>query len=147
MQNGGRRAGAGRPKNSVSKRTAAIRDISKEAIEKGITPLEVMLNNMRFYVDEADKLLAKILLGKKSTPELVKALKDLISFRSQAQSCAVDAAPYVHSRLAHQTISGDPNAPLEVVNVIEHIISSDPVRHVRRTNTPSLPAPTETGEV
>ena len=54
--------------------------------QQGITPLEVMLNNMRFYVEEADKLLAQILLGKKSTPALVEALKGLTAFRNQAQA-------------------------------------------------------------
>jgi hypothetical protein len=62
--------GGGRPKGSISKRKQAL---TIEAIERGITPLEVMLDNMRFYVNEGN--------------------------RDKASLIAKDAAPYIHPRL------------------------------------------------
>jgi hypothetical protein len=59
-----------------------------------------MLENMRFYHSEADRLLAIIVAGKKPTVELVEAMKGMCEFRSEAQKCAVDAAVFVHPRLA-----------------------------------------------
>lgn len=102
--------GGGRPVGSLSVRTKAIRAIADEAIAAGVTPLEVMLDNMRFYHEKADVLLTAILRGvseKKKPMELLEALKELGSFKAQAQSCAVDAAPYIHARLSASTISGE----------------------------------------
>jgi hypothetical protein len=115
----------GRGKGAVNKRTAAIRAVADKAIEEGVTPLEVMLNNMRFYVAEADKMLAKIIAGKEPTIELVEALKGLTSFRNRAEECAVDAAPYVHAKLATHTISGDPDNPLTIAHAIQIIVTED----------------------
>ena len=46
---GGKRKGAGRKPGSLNKRTVALRDISDEALFAGLLPLQVMLQNMRFY--------------------------------------------------------------------------------------------------
>lgn len=96
--------GAGRPKGSLGQRTKALRAIADEAIAAGITPIEVMLDNMRFYHEKADVLLTAVVAGvrdgKKKPIELLELMKELGSFRDKAQSCAVDAAPYVHPRLS-----------------------------------------------
>jgi hypothetical protein len=108
---GGRREGAGGKKGMVKKRTLALRAIADEALLSGTSPLDVMLKNMRFYHEEADRLLASILgdvSGKKKKPEaLIEALAKLTSFRMSAQKCAVDAAPFVHATLKSVTVDGE----------------------------------------
>jgi hypothetical protein len=71
---GGKRAGAGRPAGSKNMRSA---EIAQQAIEEGITPIEVMLSAMRELWEEG-------------TPEA----------KQEAARIAKDAAPYVHPRLA-----------------------------------------------
>jgi hypothetical protein len=97
---GGPGRGGGRKKGSLSKRTVALRAIADKALASGITPLEVMLDNMRFYYSEADDLLAKIVTNEKPTIQLLEALNTLRSFRAEAEKCAVDAAPYMHPKLS-----------------------------------------------
>lgn len=123
--------GAGRPVGSLSKRTLAIRAVADQAIQAGITPLEVMLENMRFYHEKADVLLTAILAGIKGSKkpmELLELLKDLGSHKDKAQSCAVDAAPYVHARLSASTISGEithkHEEALQAFKTIEHALDA-----------------------
>ena len=71
---GGIRSGAGRPPGSKNQRSA---DIARQAVEAGITPIEVMLNAMRELWEEG-------------TSEA----------KREAARIAKDAAPYVHPRLA-----------------------------------------------
>lgn len=101
----------GRPVGSVGQRTKALRAIADEAIAAGITPIEVMLDNMRFYHEKADVLLTAIVAGvkgegKKKVPpmELLEMMKEIGSFREKAQGCAVDAAPYCHPKLSATTV-------------------------------------------
>jgi hypothetical protein len=82
---GGKRLGAGRPPGSKNRKAA---DIAQEAVEAGITPIEVMLNAMRELWDEG-------------TSEA----------KREAAKIAKDAAPYVHPRLASidQTVKERPH--------------------------------------
>ena len=77
MPRGGRRPGAGRKPGIPSQKTINRLKIAEQGAAAGITPLEVMLNNMRRLYDEG---------------------------RAEAwtQACriAADAAPYVHPRLS-----------------------------------------------
>jgi hypothetical protein len=77
---GGKRPGAGRPRGSKNQRSA---EIAQQAIEAGITPIEVMLTAMRDFWAEG-------------TPEA----------KREAAIIARHAAPYIHPRLANidQTI-------------------------------------------
>lgn len=73
--------------------------------DKGLEPLDVMLDNMNHAHQEALKLQSK------------KDKKSQAAFRgaiNRAQSAAADAAPYVHPKLASTTLKGDKNAPLGV---------------------------------
>lgn len=105
---GGPQEGAGRPKGSVGQRTKAIRAIADKAIQEGVHPLEVMLDNMRFYHQKADvlqvaildKVTAKGVLKGEDAMKMLEEFKELGEFRMKAQSCAVDAAPYVHPKLS-----------------------------------------------
>ena len=97
MARGGKRPGAGRRKGARNVRT---RELARKAAEEGITPLDVMLKNMRWADGQADEVLAKIMDGQAEGAEGVDALKELMNFRAMAQNAAKDAAPYIHPRLA-----------------------------------------------
>ena len=130
--------GRGRPAGSVSQRTKAMRDITNEAILDGITPVEVMLENMRFYHEKADVLLTAIVAGvkgNKKSMELLAALKELGSFKDKAQTCAVDAAPYCHPRLSATNVSGEITHKVEeaqeafktIAGVLDAAVNGDPI--------------------
>jgi hypothetical protein len=76
MPRGGRRLGAGRKKGSITKSTKAILEA---AAAKSITPLEVILENMRYYLDNGQ--------------------------RDAAERSAALAAPYMHPKLAASTVT------------------------------------------
>lgn len=85
-----------------------------------------MLGNMRYYHDRAESVELNLeLVAQSITPEklksgdakvleLLRLVKEVGDFRMQAQTCAVDAAPYVHPRLAALAVkisSGDSKKP------------------------------------
>ena len=76
LNTGGARPGAGRPKGSKNKKT---RELLEMAIASGITPLEVMLHNMRrhFKAGRYD----------------------------EASTIAAMAAPYLHPRLTASAVA------------------------------------------
>ena len=86
MARGGKRAGAGRPAGSATKRT---REIADQAAANGVMPLEVMLHAMRWHF-EAKRY-------------------------DEAHVAARDAAPYLHPKLAAIEHSSDPERPVKVV--------------------------------
>lgn len=79
-------------------------------------PLKVMLDSLRFYAKEADKLLAKLLTegapalergvgapgdtGKAAEPhpDIIEALKTVVGIRKRMEEVAAMAAPYCHPR-------------------------------------------------
>jgi hypothetical protein len=73
---GGARPGAGRPKGSKNKKTRALLEMTKAS---GITPLEVMLYNMRRHFK--------------------------LKRYDEASNIAAMAAPYVHPKLAATAVS------------------------------------------
>lgn len=85
MPSGGRRPGQGRPKGSKTDRTKAV---AVELALTGSTPLEVMMEAMRFYLQPPP-----------------------IFNRDKAVSIAKDAAPYMHPRLTAVAVGGNPGAP------------------------------------
>lgn len=105
----------GRPVGAVGQKTKMLREVSAKALAEGITPAEVMLDNMRFYFEKADvlqtaivqKVSAKGSLKGEDAMKLLSEFMELGEFRMKAQSCAVDAAPYFHSRLSSTTVSGE----------------------------------------
>lgn len=94
---GGARKGAGRKAGSATQKT---REIADKAAAAGITPLEVMLENMDFAHSKASLLLQGLLEGGAEVPEGFDQFKELLRFRGIAQECAKDAAPYIHPKLA-----------------------------------------------
>jgi hypothetical protein len=107
---GGKRPGAGRPKGAATKRT---REIADKAAAEGITPLDVMLSNMRFWNEEAAKVLRTLLdpLEPIEDVDVLERFRSLADMREKAEECAKDAAPFVHPRLQAVTLGGDKDAP------------------------------------
>lgn len=128
---GGKREGAGRPKGALTKKT---REIAERAAAEGMTPLEVMLDNMRHFQKVArdaeatlEGLTAEEFTGKvgeDATPEqqfkfLMAQVKQTFGLRLSAQDCARDAAPYMHPKLASIEHTGRDGGPVSVVHRVE----------------------------
>src|SRR2546423_5474371 len=116
MPRGGHRENAGGRRGTPNKATAA-RQAAVAA--SGITPLEVMLDNMRFAHQRAGELLAALLADVeagevKERAALIDAFKPIQGLRQTAQDCAKDAANYVHPKLASVQHGGDPDNPLKL---------------------------------
>lgn len=122
---GGARPGAGRKPGSKTTKTKLL---AAAAAAAGITPIEVMLGNMRFYHDHAEKftermeIIANTMSDKdlrdpqnEKLMELLKLVNKVGDFRMKAQACAVDAAPYIHPRLTSIAVKderGDSKRPM-----------------------------------
>ena len=108
-KNGGARPGSGRKPFGRNKRRIPGA-LLEELMETEETPFHVMINNMRFWhraclrltVTLEEKILA---LGENAAPDeikdLTKTMVQVLEARSQSEKCAVDAAPYIHPRLAN----------------------------------------------
>jgi len=98
----------GRKKNTPNKATVIAgkkrAEIIAKAAEEGITPLEVMLDNMRFARDGATKVLAKVTASPEAS---IDEFKELLQLRRIAQECARDAAPFMHAKLSSIDVKGD----------------------------------------
>jgi hypothetical protein len=111
MPRGGPREGSGRKQGSPNKATAARQ---AEVAASGVTPLEVMLANMRLYHRQAEELLE--LLNAAESPEAkIQILGEASRCRQMAQKCATDAANYVHPKFASIQHGEDPDNPLKSV--------------------------------
>lgn len=95
-KSGGVRKGAGRPPGAIAKKSQEI--LSKAALE-GISPLEVMLNDMRFYYNLGEAEFSKI-MGRELTEGAAETFKKAHSLKNVARECAQMAAPFIHPRLA-----------------------------------------------
>lgn len=123
---GGKRAGAGRKKGSLTTKT---REVAERALAEGKTPLEVMLDNMRHFQQVAldaeatiANLTAEELAGRKLEPAeqfkmLLADVKKAAGLRQMAHECARDAAPFMHARLATIQHSGEDGGPVQVAIV------------------------------
>lgn len=116
MPKGGTRAGAGRkpgtPNKATQKRQAKI-------AAAGVTPLDVMIDNMRRSHEaaaHAERVLSKATEAEfagDSGFDLLKArVVHAVNLRKSAQEAARDAAPYVHPRLAAVEHTGKDGGPL-----------------------------------
>lgn len=112
MARGGKREGAGRKVGSLTKRT---QEIAQKAAAAGMTPLEIMLENMRHFqqvAKDAEATLEGLTVEEfgaqapaGATPEeqfkfLMAQVKKTAGLRQLAQDAARDAAPYMHPKLS-----------------------------------------------
>ncbi len=102
----------------VGSSTQLTRAKANEICSTGKSPLDVMMRNMWFWDEHAQTLEQRIRVAmddlakpednaEESAAKLAAAkdlLKNFLSARQNAQSCAVDAAPYVHPRLQAITL-------------------------------------------
>jgi hypothetical protein len=88
---GGKRNGAGRKKGGANQKT---REIAERVAREGITPLEVMVEVMRWHLEEKRY--------------------------DEAAAVAKDAAPYMHPRLQAIQVGGSdgPAIPVAIVEVV-----------------------------
>lgn len=96
-KNGGARPGAGRPKSALMIRTAAL---AAQYMEEGVTPLDILMGDMRFYHGLATTELQKIQGVQFLTEEQERIFKAAHAYKSTAREYARDAAPYIHPKLA-----------------------------------------------
>lgn len=94
----------GRQKGTPNKATAAR---EAEIAATGQTPLDVMIEVMRFHHSEAKKLIDRLFAGDVSQSEaiaegphapIVEALRQLVGMSALAVAAAKAATPYVHPR-------------------------------------------------
>ena len=98
-----------------------MRAIADRAFKSGVTPLEVMLKDMRWFDAKADELLNEIMAGVdegEAPPELLGKLAQLQSFREMVFKCAVEAAPYMHPRLAAIAAKQEQEPVIERIEVV-----------------------------
>lgn len=118
MPRGGSRPGAGRPPSVLTVKSREMAERRERLVSEGATPLEVMLDAMRFFHGEAEKLVERLLTdgapqsepgdGKAPNParDIIKAIKEVIGLRKLAGQEAARAAPYVHPRIGYATEDG-----------------------------------------
>lgn len=126
MARGGKRDGAGRPAGALTKKT---REVAERALATGMSPLDVMLDNMRHFQQvalDAEATLegltaeefSETVPGNASPEEQFKFLlaqvKKTAGFRQMAQDAARDAAPYIHPKLASVEHSGPNGGPIKL---------------------------------
>lgn len=117
MPRGGKRANAGRKEGAITKRSRKIAT-KATATAEGITPLEVMLGNMRFFYEAGEVALRQLLNGQAqpadiiaehdpqqlqaedAVPTAIDAFKLVLELRDKAGKSAADAARYCHAPIA-----------------------------------------------
>lgn len=110
---GGARKGAGRkPRSGNQLKYRSVSQAMNSDEMDGVTPILVMLRNMKYYYDRAESFSEKLEeLAKTMTPEDLKLGGDKLletlrliakvgDFRLKAQECAQGAAPFCHPKLA-----------------------------------------------
>jgi hypothetical protein len=129
MAKGGKREGSGRKLGAATKLT---REIANKAAKAGISPLEVMLDNMLHFQKvalDAEAVIESMnedqsqSLGETHEDRfkaLLAKVKQAAGFRQIAHECARDASPYMHPRLSTVQHSGDPDAP--IIHRIERLV-------------------------
>lgn len=87
-------------------RTVTMAQLAIEAAQSGITPVELMLNAMREFNDEAEEAFkcASEVTDEKRRKELRSYGRTMISM---AVDVAKDVAPYIHPRLTSIAVGGD----------------------------------------
>lgn len=123
MAHGGKREGSGRKAGALTKRT---RETAERALAEGLSPLDIMLQNMRHFQQVAmdaeatlEGLTAEEITGQAATPDdqfklLLAKAKQAAGLRQMATECARDAAPYIHPKLSAISHSGPDGGPVKI---------------------------------
>jgi hypothetical protein len=121
---GGPGRGQGRKPGGSNRKS---RELAEKAIGEGSTPLEVMIRNMRFYDEEAVRLVSQLAAAAAAgtlpvdeaegdeeaevhesglNADTVEQLRIIFNMRKMAGEAARDAAPYIHPRVGADTGEG-----------------------------------------
>jgi hypothetical protein len=117
MPKGGKREGAGRPKGARTSPATRLTRIKASAImNSGLSPLDVMMANLRFWHREKELLEEGILSAAPegtaiSQLEERPILKRYFEVREALQMAAEKAAPYVHPRMS--PVHDDPGGRMQ----------------------------------
>ena len=106
MGHGGARPNSGRKKNSPNK---ATKERQERIAASGVTPLDVMIADMRLHYDLYQTALAD--------QDIATAKAEL----KEARDAAKDAAPYTHPRLAAVEHMGKGGGPIEISDAKERL--------------------------
>ena len=118
---GGPGRNQGRKKGGENKRTIALREASNKALALGYSPLDIMMDNLIFWHGTAKKFgeqLERMVLDgidEEERENALKLLRQFLAARENSQRCAVDAAPYVHPKLASIAFKGELNHKMQKI--------------------------------
>lgn len=107
-QHGGPRPGSGRP---AGQRITRTQELITKATAGGITPLELLLKDMRFYYNMAEQKLLQ-LGDARTVKDKARVLRVVDAFKGKAKDYAVSAAPFVHPKLT--SISAPGGGPVQI---------------------------------
>ena len=107
MARGGSRKGAGRKPGSATVRT---REIAERLSQTGASPLEVMLDAMRYFHDRAISELREC--GSAGSKTVAEAF-------ASAATIAKDAAPFLHPKLSSIEHSGPDGGDIPFTFVLD----------------------------
>lgn len=112
---GGKRVGAGRKAGTPNKATAARQ---KRVASTGVTPLDIMIDNMRSSYADTQSAMRRLKTAK--TPAKQAELKaEVRQLRGETNKFAVEAAPYVHPKLQSVMHATDPDNVIRVVHSVD----------------------------
>lgn len=94
---GGPRPNSGRKRGTLSSRT---QEIIANFTADGKTPIQIIIEAMRYYDNLAEQEALKI-IGVELNDENRETFQQVIALKNAAVSCAKDAAPYMHPKLAN----------------------------------------------
>ena len=123
MSSGGPRPNqTGRPKGSktqpITVKPSTREELTsklQERIKKiNITPLEVMLLDMKLHHDTSRKLLVQHEAIEEEGETKAEVFQKAVLHSSLAVESASKVAPYIHAKLQAVTLKGDKEAPLEL---------------------------------
>src|SRR5258705_2588808 len=110
----------GRKRGTPNKATVARQAQAASAAGAGVMPLEVMLSNMRFAHEQAERLMEDLNEGSATTQ-----LSEVMKWRQIAQEAAKDAAPYVHPKLSSVEHGGNDKKPVQMRMTIQFVRAKD----------------------
>ncbi len=133
MASGGPRPGSGRPPGSPNKilevkrsaRSLLVDAMAERIKDVDITPLEVLLGDMKFQYDETRSLLADYNKMTKESDAKAELRERIRKSSRMAAESAEKVAPYLHTKLQAVTLKGDAENPLNITSSLKGLSAED----------------------
>lgn len=109
------------PGRAVGAATRITRMRANEIAASGESPLDVMYENMLFWHHASQSIAEQIaklgssLKNEDQKSSFLKLLEQFLQARENSQRCAVDAAPYIHPKLASIAFKGELNHKMQKI--------------------------------